>query len=141
MPGVLSSENPVAPLLNASAAPTSPKGRHFSAFPLTSHLHIPTLRLVSLHPLLSLAFTFLRIPEIHDGFQWKRYFSRSTTVEEFIDGVIEELGLTKSLPIPGAGTLQFVFEEVRITEDQECKRRPRYCSPLRLMEYTSVHKT
>lgn len=109
--GILPPSSPVAPLLNAPS-PTARSQRHFSAFPLTSHLHTPTLRLVSLHPFLSLTFSFLRVPEIHDGFQWKLFISRSSTVRNAMDATIEELGLTKVLPIPGAGALDYVMEEV-----------------------------
>jgi diaphanous 1 len=79
---------------------------------LTSHLHTPTLRLVSLHPLLSVSLYFLRVPEIHDGFAWKTFFARSTTVREVINLVTDELGLTKALPVPGGGTIEYVLEEV-----------------------------
>lgn len=34
------------------------------------------------------------------------------TVNDLIDHVIEELGLTKALPIPGGGNLEYVLEEV-----------------------------
>ena len=103
----------VSPLLNSSEAAKEPPARHFSAFPLTSHMHTPTLRLVSLHPLLSVTLSFIRIPEIHETFTWKVFFARGSTVEDVINTVMEELGLAKTLPIPGAGTLEYVLEEVR----------------------------
>ena len=59
-----------------------------------------------------LNFAFLRVPEIHDGFQWKTFLSRATTVQDVIDTVVSELGLTRSLPIPGGGVLEYVLEEV-----------------------------
>lgn len=59
-----------------------------------------------------LSFSFLRVPEIHDGFQWKTFIARGNTVQDVIDSVVSELGLTKSLPIPGGGALEYVFEEV-----------------------------
>ena len=52
------------------------------------------------------------MPEIHDGFQWKLFLCKSSTVRDVIDAVVEELGLTKALPIPGGGTLEYVLEEV-----------------------------
>ena len=110
-PGILAPDMCVAPLLN-SAAPAAEAQRHFSAFPLTSHLHTPTLRLVSLHPFLTLTCTFLRVPEIHDGFQWKLFLSRNSNVRSAIDSIVNELGLTKSLPVPGGGPLDYVLEEV-----------------------------
>ena len=103
--------------------------RHFSAFPLTSHLHTPSLRLVSLHPFLVLTCNFLRVPEVHDGFQWKVFVSRSTTVQAALDVIIQELGLTKSLPVPGGGGLEYVLEEV--WEDGESESK---C-------YQSTHRT
>ncbi|KAJ3532310.1 hypothetical protein NM688_g7443 [Phlebia brevispora] len=109
--GLLQPDTPVAPLLNSPSS--SPETQsHFSAFPLTSHLHTPTLRLVSLHPFLTLTCTFLRVPEIHDGFQWKMFLSKTSSVRSVIDAIVDELGLTKSLPVPGGGPLEYVLEEV-----------------------------
>lgn len=85
-------------------------------------MHTPTLRLVSLHPLLSVHFYFLRVPEIHDGFAWKTFVARSTTVREVIDAVSDELGLTKTLPVPGGGPLEYVVEEVWIDGQAESTR-------------------
>jgi len=103
---------PASPLLNSSEAASDIPVRHFSAFPLTSHMHAPTLRLVSLHPLLSVTLSFIRVPEIHETFTWKVFFARASTAEDVINTVVEELGLAKTLPIPGAGTLEYVLEEV-----------------------------
>jgi diaphanous 1 len=86
---------------------------------MTGHLHNPAIRLVSLHPLLSILFSFQRVPEIYDGFEYKLYISHLTTVAEVIDRIIGELGLTKSLPIPGAGNLEYVVEEVWVHEADE----------------------
>jgi diaphanous 1 len=79
---------------------------------MTSHLHMPILRLVSLHPRLSLTFTFLRVPEIHDGFEWKIFITNLTTTNDILKLTINELGLTKSLPLPGSGNVEYVLEEV-----------------------------
>lgn len=117
-PGILAPDTPVAPLLN-TPTPNVEAQRHFSAFPLTSHLHTPTLRLVSLHPFLTLTCTFARVPEIHDGFQWKVFVSRRTDVRAAVDAIIDELGLTKALPIPGGGALEYVLEEVWTDENTE----------------------
>lgn len=62
------------------------------------------------------------MPEIHDGFQWKVFVSRSTTVQAALDTVIQELGLTKSLPVPGGGALEYVLEEVWADEDSESEQ-------------------
>jgi diaphanous 1 len=86
--------------------------RHFSSFPLTSHLHNPILRLVSLHPLLSISCTFLRVPEVHDGYEKRFFISTAMTVGDVVDLISRELGLTKILPIPGGGTLEYALEEV-----------------------------
>ena len=103
---------PVSPLLNSSEASKDTPVRHFSAFPLSSHMHTPTLRLVSLHTSLSATFSFVRVPEIHETFTWKVFFARRSTAKDVVDATVEELGLTKSLPIPGVGTLEYVLEEV-----------------------------
>lgn len=89
-----------------------PVQRHFSLFPMTAHLHNPALRLVSLNKALSVSFSFLRVWEVHDGFEYKLFISRSTTVGEVVDAVVKELGLAKTLPIPGGGILEYVLEEV-----------------------------
>lgn len=86
---------------------------------MTSHLHNPVLRLVSLNPMFSVNFTFLRVPEIHDGYEYKFFISKTMTVSEVIDGIMEELGLTKSLPIPGGGNLEYVLEEVWVDKNTE----------------------
>jgi hypothetical protein len=93
--------------------------RHFSAFALTSHLHSPVLRLVSLHPSLSVSVSFLRVPEIHDGFAWKCFFSRTTTVRDVVESILDTLGLSRSLPVPGAGAVRYVLEEVWAEGDTE----------------------
>jgi diaphanous 1 len=69
-------------------------------------MHTPTLRLVSLHPSLSVTLSFVRVPEIHETFTWKVFFARASTAKDVIDAVVEELGLARTLPIPGAGTLR-----------------------------------
>jgi diaphanous 1 len=103
---------PVSPLLNSSEAAKDTPVRHFSAFPLTSHMHAPTLRLVSLHPLLSVTLTFARVPEIHETFTWKVFFTRVSTTKEVVNNVVEELGLARTLPVLGAGTIEYAMEEV-----------------------------
>ena len=75
-------------------------------------MHAPTLRLVSLHPSLSVTLSFVRVPEIHETFMWKVFFARASTVRDVIDTIVEELGLAKTLPIPGAGTFEYVLEEI-----------------------------
>lgn len=108
---------PVAPPVNV-ARPMSQIQRHFSSFPLTSHLHSPILRLVSLNVFLVINLTFLRVPEIHDGYEYKFFISRITTVREVLERVTEELGLTKSLPFPGGGVLEYVIEEVWVDKTE-----------------------
>lgn len=93
--------------------------RHFSAFALTSHLHAPVLRLVSLHPALIVSVSFLRVPEIHDGFTWKCFFSRTNTVRDVVESTLDTLGLTRSLPVPGGGAVRYVLEEVWAERDAE----------------------
>jgi len=107
----------IAPLLPAAAP--APLQRHFSAFPLTSHLHKPSIRLVSLHPSLILNLSFLRVPEIDDGFTMQLYLARSTTVEEVIESVAEEMGLTKVITGPGGGIVDYTLEEAWISSTGE----------------------
>lgn len=109
--GILSPLTPVKPLLQSpTVRPQS--HRHFSAFPLTSHLHTPYLRLISLHPHLTLAVSFLRVPQIHDGFRWTVYLARSTTAEEVLAAIVDEFGLSKAMDGPGGGNIDYVLEEV-----------------------------
>jgi len=114
---LLTPSDPIAPLL--PAVEPAPLQRHFSAFPLTSHLHTPSIRLVSLHPSLTLNLSFLRVPEIDDGFTMQWYLVRSTTVEEVIEGVAEEMGLTKVITGPGGGTVDYALEEAWISSTGE----------------------
>jgi diaphanous 1 len=86
---------------------------------LTSHLHIPVLRLISLNVLLMISLTFLRVPEIHDSYKYKFFISRTMTVDDVIKRVIDELGLTRSLPFPGGGILEYVVEEVWVDKNSE----------------------
>lgn len=116
----------MSPLLNSSEAAQDTPVRHFSAFPLTSHMHTPTLRLVSSHPLLSVTLSFVRVPEIHETFTWKVFLARTSTAKDVIDTVVEELGLANTLPVPGAGTLEYVVEEV--WEDGTSERKSRFFS-------------
>lgn len=118
--GIIAPTAPVAPLLSSNPPDASAR-RHFSSFPMTSHLHNPVLRLVSLHPSLSLVVSFLRVPEIHDDFTYKLFVSTTMTVGHVIELVMEELGLTKSLPIPGGGNLEYVVEEVWADGSSESK--------------------
>jgi diaphanous 1 len=110
--GFLDPSTPIQSLLVSAKDSHRPQPqRHFSAFPLTSHLHTPTIRLVSLHPLLVVPLVFVRVPEIHDGFTYSIFTARSTTVEDVIQTAVDELGLTKTLPVPGGGNLDYVLEE------------------------------
>jgi diaphanous 1 len=111
----------VAPLLESLDGKKPSSQSHFSAFPLTSHLHAPSLRLVSLHPSLSCVLDFRRVPEVHDEFYRKVFFSRQSTAENLVTHVVEELGLTKSLPVPGSGNLEYVIEEVWTDGSAESK--------------------
>lgn len=62
---------------------------------------------------MSVALTFARVPEIHDEFTWRVYFSHSMTVGDVISTVCEQLGLAKSLPMTGGGAIDYAIEEVR----------------------------
>ena len=114
--GIIEDTTPIAPLVSAASTTTSLQ-RHFSSFTLTSHLHAPLFRLVSLHPLLSFNLLFLRVPEVHDGYEYKLFVSRSMKVNEVIEGVVDELGLARSSSLPGGGNLEYVLEEVWVLDD------------------------
>ena len=107
--GIVPPDTPIAPILASNSKPSAPE-RHFSAFPLTSHLHAPAVRLVSRHSLLRITISFLRVPEVHDGFRWTVYLSRSMTVGDVIRAVCEQLGLVKSLPVAGGGVIDYAIE-------------------------------
>ena len=66
-----------------------------------------------------MTLSFSRVPEIHETFMWKVFFARASTIKDVIDVVVEELGLAKTLPVPGAGTLEYVLEEVSEDSDSE----------------------
>lgn len=65
--------------------------------------------------------SFLRVPEIPDEFKYKFFISRTMTVEDLLDCIINELGLTKSSPIPGGGNLEYVLEEVWVDGENESR--------------------
>ncbi|THH12248.1 hypothetical protein EW145_g96 [Phellinidium pouzarii] len=113
---------PIAPLL-VSKAQSPALERHFSLFPLTSHLHSPLIRIVSRHPLLSVKFSFLRVPEIHDGFEWTIYLTRSMAVKDVINDVCEQLGLVRSLPVLDGGTIEYAIEENWVDKADSHTRR------------------
>ena len=133
----------VSPLIQTTSSDPSLE-RHFSSFALTSHLHSPVLRLVSLHPLLSVVISFLRVPQIHDGFTWKCFFSRTATVADVSESILDALGLTRSLPGPGGGPVLYVLEELWSEDDVESELRltfsvPLLISPQRLLHSLRVH--
>ena len=124
LPGILQPSTLVEPIVARHNDQSQTRQRHFSSFPLTSHLHNPAFRLVSLHSSLSLIVSFLRVPEIHDGYEYNLFISQKTTVVDLITSIIDELGLAKSLPIPGAGNLEYVVEEVWSEGEFESMWRP-----------------
>ncbi|KAH7887382.1 hypothetical protein F5I97DRAFT_822608 [Phlebopus sp. FC_14] len=93
--GIISSTARIAPLL--AKLDTSTSQERYSVNPSSSH-RPPVLRLIARHPLLSLTFSFLRVPEIHDDFKWTIFFGKCSTVDDIVRGVVEELGLVKKLP-------------------------------------------
>ncbi|PVF96346.1 FH2-domain-containing protein [Serendipita vermifera] len=113
--GILSATEHIGPLI-ASTKPPSLQ-RHFSAFPLSSHLHTPSIRLVSLHPSLCLTLSTLRIPDVDDDLEFQWFLARGTTVEEVMNGVVEEMGLSRVITGPGGGVVEYVLEEAWIAQD------------------------
>lgn len=62
------------------------------------------------------------MPEIHDGFQWTTFIARTSTVCIAIQQITEELGLAKSLPVPGGGQLEYIIEEVWSDDASESRQ-------------------
>ena len=120
--GLVDESTRVAPLIQTTPSDPSLE-RHFSSFALTSHLHSPVLRLVSLHPSLSATISFLRVPEIHDGFTWRCFFSRAATIADISQSVLDALGLTRSLPGHGGAPVLYVLEDVWAEGDVESELR------------------
>ncbi|KAG9048580.1 hypothetical protein FS837_012435, partial [Tulasnella sp. UAMH 9824] len=108
---ILPATTVLAPLLKA-ASPTTPSlHRHFSAFPLTSHLHTPTLRLVATQPSFTLQLSFLRVPEIPDEYSLPVYITRAQLADDIQQIVVDTLGLTKAI---AGTTVPYSIEEVVI---------------------------
>ncbi|KAF9232167.1 hypothetical protein BU15DRAFT_55302 [Melanogaster broomeanus] len=120
--GLIDLTSPIAPLLAQSdISSTNPSPKHFSVFPLTSHLHAPVLRLVAHHPLHLITVSFLRVPEIHDGFRWTVFFGKDSTVGDVINNVMEELGLVRSLPgSRGGETVEYALEQSTGNQGTHC---------------------
>lgn len=57
----------------------------------------------------------VRIPDLDDDIELDWFLARSTTVLDVVNGVIEELDLTKVIPGPGGGTVDYVLEEVWVS--------------------------
>lgn len=134
--GLVQSSTSIAPIVNAPHLKSESVIRHFSSFPMTAHLHHPVLRLVSLHRLLVASVVFARVPEVQDDFEYKVFVSRTTAVSNVIETIMEELGLAKSIPIPGAGNLEYVLEEVWVDGDsQKATRLPASAVVHELLKY------
>lgn len=108
--GILSNDFPAEQLLPKHPESKPTVQRHFSAFPLTSHLHSPSIRLVSQHPYLSFHITFERVPEIPDGFVMQWFIAHSTTVSDIINDIGDNLGLALYLAGPGGGNVDYAIE-------------------------------
>jgi hypothetical protein len=108
--GILSNDFPAEQLLPNRPESKPDSQRHFSAFPLTSHLHSPTVRLISQHPYLSFHVAFERVPEITDGFVMQWFIAHSSTVEDVINEIGDNLGLTVYLAGPGGGKVDYAIE-------------------------------
>lgn len=115
--GLLHATDSIESILATSKSPSLQ--RHFSAFPLSSHLHAPSIRLVSLHPSLHLSIQCVRIPEHDEDLEVEWFLARSTTVEDVISGLIEEIGLPKVISGPGGGAVDYVLEEAWISGEEE----------------------
>ncbi|QRW01940.1 hypothetical protein RhiLY_00937 [Ceratobasidium sp. AG-Ba] len=115
--GMLSNDATIEELMPRSPESKPLVQRHFSAFPLTSHLHAPIVRLVSQHPSLNFHITFERVPEITDGFMIQWFISRGSTVSDVIAGIGDDLGLTLYLAGPGGGNVDYVIEAYELNSE------------------------
>jgi diaphanous 1 len=106
----LSNDFPVEQLLPKLPESKPDIQRHFSAFPLTSHLHSPSIRLISQHPFLSFHIAFERVPEIPDGFVVEWFIAHSSTVSDVITDIGDNLGLALYLAGPGGGKVDYAIE-------------------------------
>lgn len=125
---ILATDN--IPAILAASKPPTPQ-RHFSAFPLTSHLHSPAIRLVSLHPLLRVTLQCTRIPGIDEDFEFEWFLARTTTVEEALNAIIEEIGLPKFISGPGGGHVDYVMEEAWVSDEEDEGGMP-ICADIRV---------
>jgi len=64
-----------------------------------------------LHPSLSVLCPSFESPKFMMAFMWKCFFSRNTTVLDVVECVLDSLGLTKSLPVPGGGIVDYILEK------------------------------
>ncbi|KAL4076318.1 armadillo-type protein [Scleroderma citrinum] len=104
--GIISSTTVIKSLI-----PTSLRDTNTSSKPSLCEEQ-PALRLVSLHLLLSLSLTFLRVPEVHDGFQWTVFFGVHTTAGDVVNNVVKELGLVRRMPTSKrAETIEYTLEQ------------------------------
>ncbi|KAJ7591544.1 hypothetical protein C8J56DRAFT_1003980 [Mycena floridula] len=108
--GIIDPNTPIAPLAGVSTQTASLGSRPFSSFPQTEHLLHPSIRLVSLHPMLSLKLSFARVPNVHDDFQLTTFFSRNTTVDNLVKSIIQLLALTTSMP-GNNGSIDYAIEQ------------------------------
>jgi diaphanous 1 len=71
---------------------------------------------VSLHGLLRATLSCARIPDLDDDIELEWFLARSTTVLDVVNGIVEELGLTRAIAGPGGGNVDYVMEEVWISD-------------------------
>ncbi|CAE6362187.1 unnamed protein product, partial [Rhizoctonia solani] len=67
-------------------------------------------RLISQHPYLSFHITFERVPEITDGFVMQWFIAHSSTVEDVINDIGDNLGLAIYIAGPGGGKVDYAIE-------------------------------
>jgi len=72
--------------------------------------------LVSLHKFLRATLTTARIPDLDDDIELDWFLARGTTVLDAINGVVEEFGLTRVIGGPGGGNVDYVLEEVWVSD-------------------------
>lgn len=73
--------------------PSVPPVRQFSDFHLTTHLHVPLLRLV--YTPFQLQVTFTHMPGIPENFRYTWFISARLTAADVLEAILDEFGVRK----------------------------------------------
>lgn len=64
----------------------------------------------------------VRIPDLEDGLELEWFLARTTTADDLISAVVENLGFARVITGPGGGTVDYVLEEAWTTSEGEESR-------------------